>query len=180
MDNVSIETVDRETIPSLREITAEESQELMAQGAVCPEMVFNSYDEMVASVGSMAELGILAWKEEGIIFKFKGEAPENDVTNRLQSKVQEAEERLKKYVEEHSVRTFLAKNIGCKKCGSQLAREFLKDDTCPLCGNDLRSQSTIEAEQKLKELRDKAVHDFEQQKVLDRVQFGEIHLAIYQ
>lgn len=36
-----------------------------------------------------------------------------------------------------------SKYIGCKECGSSLAREYLSrtDARCPLCGNDLRNKS---------------------------------------
>ena len=32
--------------------------------------------------------------------------------------------------------------IGCKKCGSKLNREYVKRNTCPLCGQDFRSDTT--------------------------------------
>lgn len=34
--------------------------------------------------------------------------------------------------------------IGCKECGSRLARKYIKSNTCPLCHNDLRPQSTLD------------------------------------
>ena len=82
--------------------------------------------------------------------RFIREAEASEEEKRLAAAVEETKQRLAKYVEEHSVKTFLAKSIGCKKCGSQLAKEYLKDDICPLCGNDLRAASTIEGEQKIK------------------------------
>lgn len=33
--------------------------------------------------------------------------------------------------------------IGCKKCGSKLASEYLRSNNCPLCRQDFRSQTTL-------------------------------------
>lgn len=38
--------------------------------------------------------------------------------------------------------------IGCKSCGSKLARTYLKSNYCPLCRNDLRPDSTKAALQR--------------------------------
>lgn len=38
--------------------------------------------------------------------------------------------------------------IGCKKCGSKLARTYLKTNYCPMCGADLRPDSTKAAIQR--------------------------------
>ena len=35
-------------------------------------------------------------------------------------------------------------NIGCKKCGSSLSKDFLRGDSCPLCRADLRSKTTLD------------------------------------
>lgn len=43
--------------------------------------------------------------------------------------------------------------IGCKECGSKLARTHLRSNRCPLCGKDLRPQTTLD---KIKTLYDKA------------------------
>lgn len=33
--------------------------------------------------------------------------------------------------------------IGCKHCGSKLARKYIKSNNCPLCHSDIRPDSTI-------------------------------------
>ena len=33
--------------------------------------------------------------------------------------------------------------IGCKKCGSKLARKYIKSNRCPLCGEDMRSNTEL-------------------------------------
>lgn len=49
-----------------------------------------------------------------------------------------------KFVEQTSVRKFKADYIGCRECGSKLRRDKLRNEHCPLCGKDLRANSTIE------------------------------------
>lgn len=41
--------------------------------------------------------------------------------------------------------------IGCKKCGSKIARAYLKSNYCPICKNDLRPESFIKKVQNLKD-----------------------------
>ena len=43
-----------------------------------------------------------------------------------------------------SVKNRTSKFLGCEKCGSKIAREYLKGDKCPVCGNDLRPASTLD------------------------------------
>lgn len=50
----------------------------------------------------------------------------------------------KAYEKAHSVSTFKAEFIGCPKCGSRLKRTLLKRESCPLCGTELRSQTTMD------------------------------------
>ncbi len=65
-------------------------------------------------------------------------------------KIKEYETRLselmtakQEYIAEHSVRKFQANYIGCAKCGSKIAKAYLRGERCPVCGKDLRAQSTL-------------------------------------
>lgn len=60
-----------------------------------------------------------------------------------------------KFVEKTSVKKFKADYIGCRECGSKLRRNKLRSEHCPLCGKDLRANSTIE---KIKDY-DKKIND---------------------
>ena len=40
--------------------------------------------------------------------------------------------------------------IGCKECGSKIARKFLQSNFCPVCRHDLRPQSTLDRLTRLK------------------------------
>jgi len=49
--------------------------------------------------------------------------------------------------------------VGCKHCGSRLATKYIKSNTCPVCGTELRPVSTLNAiktlEKSLKEINKK-------------------------
>ena len=72
------------------------------------------------------------------------------------------------YAKGHSVQSFKAKYIGCSHCGSKLNKEYFRKDRCPLCGEDLRSATTIEKlkwyDTKLKECRNKILMEKQKQK----------------
>lgn len=38
-----------------------------------------------------------------------------------------------------------AEYIGCRHCGSKIARKHLRNNNCPVCGADLRPESTLKA-----------------------------------
>ena len=86
-------------------------------------------------------LGLVLYK---CVIGYREEPSASEEMVKVSDRIAALDERRRKFQEERSVRSFVAKTIGCKKCGSTLAKDFLKDDFCPLCGNDLRSQSTLD------------------------------------
>lgn len=52
------------------------------------------------------------------------------------------EEKLSSYTKSHDLSTFKASLISCSKCGSKLNKDYLKGYHCPLCRNDMRSDTT--------------------------------------
>ena len=112
--------------------------------------------------------------EEIPSIKYMCEAEDTDEINQMTAKLADMESRLVKYIEDHSVKTFSAKNIGCKKCGSSLAKEYLKSDVCPLCGTDLRSQSTIDGENQMKAKIDELKKRILEARAANKLLHGEI------
>lgn len=55
------------------------------------------------------------------------------------------------YMHQHSVSALKASYIGCPKCGSKLAKEYLSGEYCPLCRTDLRSKTKQETLAKYQE-----------------------------
>ena len=74
----------------------------------------------------------------------------------------------KEYRDEHSVRKFQAKFVGCPKCGSKLCKDYIRNEKCPLCGTDLRSKTTLDKiawyQQKRKEYQDRIEAEKQKQK----------------
>ena len=73
----------------------------------------------------------------------------NDVEDSKKGKeiierIKAEEKKLAEYTEKHSVLTFKAEFIGCQKCGSKIAKIYLRGDKCPVCGGDLRSKTTLD------------------------------------
>lgn len=51
-------------------------------------------------------------------------------------------EKHKTYSEAHSIKNHKAAFIGCTGCKSRIAKEFFESDNCPLCGENLQSETT--------------------------------------
>lgn len=64
-----------------------------------------------------------------------------------------------KYTAEHSVKTFKSEYIGCKNCESKLKRVLLPSEKCPVCGTDLRGQTTLDTLQKYQDKRNKLMRE---------------------
>ena len=112
------------------------------------------------------------------VVKFLDKAEDSDEMKKIQSKIEDVKVQLDKFRKERSVRSYQAKTIGCKKCGSQLAREFLKDDKCPLCGNDLRPASTIEQEAAFLARIDAYQKELTELEMINQVRNGQLHYLL--
>lgn len=69
----------------------------------------------------------------------------------LQRRIKETQEKAEKYVADNSIHTHTSEFRGCKKCGSKLATKYIKGENCPLCGNDLRSETVVKTLRNYKE-----------------------------
>ena len=127
--------------PEIEDSTEEVEFDDDGYNTVLTDVVVNSREDAEKILGACCIVAI----------SYRGDAEDTEEIKTLRAKIADMQEKIKKYIEEHSVKTFSAKNIGCKKCGSSLAKDYLKSDVCPLCGNDLRAASTIEGETALKQ-----------------------------
>jgi len=84
--------------------------------------------------------------------------PTKEMLN-LRSRISEARAKYNAADSKFHFQDAKAELIGCKACGSRLARAHLKSNYCPLCRADLRPESTKQAIQrqadKIKELEEK-------------------------
>ena len=62
----------------------------------------------------------------------------------LEKKLDETKKKLSTYREAHSVKKFKSATVGCETCKSKLSIKWLKSEECPVCGDDLRSKTTLE------------------------------------
>ena len=91
----------------------------------------------------------------------------------LKNKASELVKAKNEYFEKHSIYAFKAKYIGCVECGSKLSKRHLMGQRCPVCGNDLRSKTTIDKlawyDEKVVEISKKIEKEREKQKKVARV-----------
>ena len=69
----------------------------------------------------------------------------------LKRRLKEGRERLDKTVEQSKIQHRTSAKIGCPKCESSLALKYLRGQTCPLCGEDLRSPTNLDRITKAKQ-----------------------------
>lgn len=95
--------------------------------------VYKDYDEALAAIEKYDN----GWYDDHIV-KYYGLSDEG------RKKVQEWNEKRDVYIEAHSIHKRTSKFIGCPECGSKLNLGYIRGEKCPLCGTDLRPDSTIE------------------------------------
>ena len=61
----------------------------------------------------------------------------------LQRRLRETEDKLSAYEKAHSIKSFKSDYVGCKQCGSKLRISYMRNDICPVCRHDLRSETTL-------------------------------------
>ncbi len=49
-----------------------------------------------------------------------------------------------KYIKAHFIHKRTSKYVDCPECGSKLNLSYIRGEKCPLCGTDLKPESTIE------------------------------------
>lgn len=91
----------------------------------------------------------------------------------LQERITETKAKMRNYAEEHSVTAFKAQFVSCQNCGAKLPRIYLRSDYCPVCRNDMRSETTknklVEYGQKIDALNDQIDAEKRKQKSARRV-----------
>ena len=63
----------------------------------------------------------------------------------LEQKVREAEKEMNRRHHILYADTVTAAFIGCKECGSKLARKYIRGNACPVCSSDLRPEHMIKS-----------------------------------
>lgn len=91
-------------------------------------------------------------------------AKAREICNRMQDCL----DKKRAYAEAHSVKHFKAAFVGCVKCGSKVAKDYIRAERCPVCGNMFRSETTANKlqlfDEKYKELDKKLERERMKQK----------------
>lgn len=92
------------------------------------------------------------------------EPTETKKMKELGGKANEAFKKYSKASSELHVEKITSEFIGCKECGSRLARKHLRSNFCPLCRADLRSPTELKRIENLKTAYEKALKAFNDEK----------------
>ena len=118
------------------------------------DRVFESYEEALRYIeheDARRNYNCMAVK-----FKEYGTPKPSAKITKLEASVKDQREKLKTYIEDADPKKRTSEFIGCPKCGSSLKRELLRGHFCPLCAQDLRSETNrkkiLGADQKLRDL----------------------------
>lgn len=104
-------------------------------------IICESYDDAMKKI---EELDRGWYDDHAVQFKDKSKLKPTKQMESMIAKVLKCKADRETYLNSHSVRMHKSEFIGCKNCGSKLARNYLKSETCPVCRKDLRAEYIIE------------------------------------
>jgi len=100
-----------------------------------------SYEDAVEKINALDR----GWYDDHAVqFKDKSQLKPTKQMETLIAKILKCKADRETYLSNHSVRMHKSEMIGCKNCGSKIARNYLRTETCPVCGKDLRAEYIIE------------------------------------
>ena len=108
--------------------------------------------------------------------KFK-DKPRNKTTKKLDDLKQKRKETFLEYDKLNrkvAALDFKAEFIGCKHCNSKINKTYIKSNRCPICNEDMRSETTLKKLENMKEKINKIDNDIkaEERKLAEK--YGEI------
>lgn len=87
----------------------------------------------------------LNWEREYnllIPFKDVDNIKETKKMKNLHERIKKEETKLNEYVKKTDCKNYKSKYIGCPQCGSKINKEYIYNCRCPVCREDLRSETT--------------------------------------
>ena len=103
------------------------------------KMICKSYEDAKELADS------LNWKREYnllIPFKDLDSIKETKKMQNLHERIKKEETKLNEYVKKTDCKNYKSKYIGCPQCGSKINKEYIYNCRCPVCREDLRSETT--------------------------------------
>ena len=106
------------------------------------DTIYESYDEAKEAIRRMDN----GWYDDhAVLFYHYPRVEDTAKVNKLWDRIDSIGERRDAYIEKHRITNQKAKFIGCKGCGSKVAKEYInKQEICPVCRESLRSE-TVQA-----------------------------------
>ena len=84
------------------------------------------------------------YSDHAVQYKDKSKLNPTKQMETLEARAKKLIDDKKEYLEAHAVRNRKSELIGCAKCGSKIARSYLRGDRCPVCGTDMKPEYVIE------------------------------------
>ena len=103
------------------------------------KMICKSYEDAKELADS------LNWKREYNLlspFKDLDSIKETKKMQNLHERIKKEETKLNEYVKTTDCKNYKSKYIGCPQCGSKINKEYIYNCRCPVCREDLRSETT--------------------------------------
>lgn len=105
------------------------------------DTVYSSHDEAMKAIGRLDN----GWYDDhAVLFHDLDAVRPTKSMQSIDAQIEATKKARDEFVGAHHVRDRKSALIGCDKCGSKIARGYLRTDLCPVCGSDLRPASTLE------------------------------------
>ena len=84
------------------------------------------------------------YSDHAVQYKDKSNLKPTKQMETLQARAKKLIDDKNEFIDAHSVRNRKSGLIGCGKCGSKIAKSYMRTDRCPVCGTDMRPEYVIE------------------------------------
>ena len=142
--------VDREAVQNLWDKIAEKNSDYQCglKGPIYwdENLVFDNYDKAMEYFDEECDTPLLAvkYKSENVLVHSKAYERKKILRDKALHKYKEAD---KEFYFKDAKSTF----ITCRHCKSRILKKYLKDNSCPVCKNDLRPESVLSRIDKLRQ-----------------------------
>ena len=103
------------------------------------------YDNCDDALEAIEKLDRGSYDNLAVLFNERSTDRHDPKLAELEQKEREAEKEMNRRSHILYADTVTAAFIGCKKCGSKLARKYIRGNACPVCSNDLRPEHMIKS-----------------------------------
>lgn len=103
------------------------------------------YDNRADAIKAIESLDRGGYDQIAVLFYQRSTDRNDPKEAELEQKEREAEREMNRRSHIVYAETVTAAFIGCKKCGSKLARKYIHGNACPVCSSDLRPEHMIKS-----------------------------------